>query len=381
MPWIVQQIGLLIPLTYFLQILRGIILKGVGMEVLWTDVCPLALSRPGGVHAERPRFQKRLGLMTLTPGSRSWQPSIIELHDLTRRFGEHVAVDDVDASRSHGARCSRFLGPNGSGKTHDHPDALRHPDAQRGRGHGAGLRHRHARASGSSSSIGYMCQRFALYEDLTVRENLDFYAGSYAVRRARREPRLEELIAMAGLTGRERQLAGTLSGGWKQRLALGCAIVHQPPLLFLDEPTAGVDPVSRRTFWTMIYGLAREGVTIFVTTHYLDEAEHANRVAMLYSGRLVALDTPPALRAYGLRGTLFEVACDRPMEALAVLQGLPEVQEAVLYGMVLHVIMEPGGDGERLSAALRAAQVAVQSVRAIPPTLEDVFISLLGHPA
>src|SRR4051812_10461423 len=128
--------------------------------------------------------------------------------------------------------------------------------------------------------IGYMSQRFALYEDLTVRENLEFYAGVYQVSGARKTQRVKELIAMAGLTGREKQLAGTLSGGWKQRLALGCAIVHQPPLLFLDEPTAGVDPVSRRNFWTLIYGLARDGVTIFLTTHYIDEAEHADRVAL-----------------------------------------------------------------------------------------------------
>ena len=186
---------------------------------------------------------------------------------------------------------------------------------------------------------------------------------------------------MAGLTGRERQLAGTLSGGWKQRLALGCAIVHEPPLLFLDEPTAGVDPVSRRRFWSMIYGLAGEGVTVFLTTHYLDEAEHANRVAMLYSGRLVALDTPPrcARTACGARSTRWPAI--GPWRRSRCSKGLPEVQEAVLYGMVLHVIMERGATANVLSAALRAAQVAVQSVRAIPPTLEDVFISLLGHPA
>jgi ABC-2 type transport system ATP-binding protein len=226
-----------------------------------------------------------------------------------------------------------------------------------------------------------MSQRFALYEDLSVRENLEFYAGLYGVPEPRRTRRIDALIAMAGITGRERQLAGTLSGGWKQRLALGCAIVHEPPLLFLDEPTAGVDPVSRRRFWSMIYGLARQGVTVFLTTHYLDEAEHANRVAMLYAGRLVALDTPLGLRASGLRGTLLEVACERPMEALAALERLAGVQEAVLYGTVLHVIVDPELSKDTVARTLAAAQLQVEHVLVIPPTLEDVFISLLAHPA
>src|SRR5437868_9578673 len=162
--------------------------------------------------------------------------------------------------------------------------------------------------------IGYMSQRFALYEDLTVRENLEFYAGVYQVSGERRRKRIAELVEMAGLTGRERQLAGTLSGGWKQRLALGCAIVHQPPLLFLDEPTAGVDPVSRRNFWTLIYGLARDGVTIFLTTHYIDEAEHADRVALMLGGKMVALAPPRELRESGLSGTLLEVECVAPVD-------------------------------------------------------------------
>ena len=178
-----------------------------------------------------------------------------------------------------------FLGPNGSGKT----TTIRMlcgiitPTSGDGRVLGFDIT---KQSEAIKARIGYMSQRFALYEDLTVRENLDFYAGVYQVPRARWTDRATELVAMAGLTGRERQLAGHLSGGWKQRLALGCAIVHQPPLLFLDEPTAGVDPVSRRSFWTLIYGLARSGVTIFLTTHYIDEAEHADRVALMLGGRM-----------------------------------------------------------------------------------------------
>ncbi|MBI3968692.1 MAG: ABC transporter ATP-binding protein, partial [Chloroflexi bacterium] len=205
------------------------------------------------------------------------------------------------------------------------------------------------------------------------------YAGVYQVPRGVRTHRLDNLIAMAGLTGRERQLAGQLSGGWKQRLALGCAIVHEPPLLFLDEPTAGVDPVSRRRFWTMIHGLAHSGITIFVTTHYLDEAEHAARVAMIHSGVLRALGSPAELKRTALHGHLIEIDCSDPLRALGSVEGIPGVREVALYGAALHAIVDP----DRVSpASLRAAAEAmgadVRSVRRIEPTLEDVFISLIG---
>ncbi len=304
-------------------------------------------------------------------------PPAIELRDVSRRFGELVAVDRLSLTVRAG-EVFALLGPNGSGKTTTIRMlcGLLAPSAGGGTVLGYDLA---TQGEAIKDRIGYMSQRFALYEDLSVRENLEFYAGLYAVPRQRRAQRIAALIALAGLSGRAGQLAGTLSGGWKQRLALGCAIVHEPPLLFLDEPTAGVDPVSRRRFWTMIYGLARQGVTVFLTTHYLDEAEHATRVAMLYAGRLVALDTPSALRARGLHGTLYEVDCDRPMDALTVLQRLPGVQEAVLYGMVLHVILDPGAAADSLQSPLAAAGIVLRSVRPVPPTLEDVFISLLAR--
>jgi ABC-2 type transport system ATP-binding protein len=222
--------------------------------------------------------------------------------------------------------------------------------------------------------IGYMSQRFALYEDLTVRENLEFYAGVYQVSGARRTARVLELIAMAGLTGRERQLAGQLSGGWKQRLALGCAIVHEPPLLFLDEPTAGVDPVSRRSFWTLIYGLARSGVTIFLTTHYIDEAEHADRVALMLNGRVVALAPPRQLRETGLSGTLLELEAEPAVEALELLPSVPGVREVTLYGTLLHVLVDDLS-AQNLTDVLRARGIHVLDVRPIKPSLEDVFVS------
>ncbi|MFN8533125.1 MAG: ABC transporter ATP-binding protein [Dehalococcoidia bacterium] len=299
--------------------------------------------------------------------------SAIVADGLTRRFGAFTAVDSVSFSVEPG-EVFAFLGPNGSGKT----TTIRmlcgilRPSAGRGTVLGLDIARDGERIK---ERIGYMSQRFALYEDLTVRENLEFYGEIYEVRRGLAE-RLAELIAMAGLTGRERQLAGTLSGGWKQRLALGCAIVHQPPLLFLDEPTAGVDPVSRRQFWNLIYGLARQGVTIFLTTHYLDEAEHAHRVAMMQTGRLIALDTPAALKERGLRGRLIELETGAPMDALALLNAQPGVVEAVLYGVTLHVLLTPELELTDLVAALESAGIAVRSSRPIVPSLEDVFISL-----
>jgi ABC-2 type transport system ATP-binding protein len=292
---------------------------------------------------------------------------------LTRRFGKHTAVDGVSFSVERG-EVFAFLGPNGSGKT----TTIRMlcgilaPSAGRGSVLGFDIARDGERIK---ERIGYMSQRFALYEDLTVRENLEFYAGVYQVR-AGLAPRVRELIEMAGLEGREKQLAGSLSGGWKQRLALGCAILHRPELVFLDEPTAGVDPASRRHFWSLIYGLAREGVTIFLTTHYLDEAEHANHVAMMQRGRLIALDTPERLRATALRGELIDIHAERPIVAIEVLNASPLVSEAVLYGVSIHALV-PTGDGEAVvRGVLAGAGLRVESARRIPPSLEDVFISL-----
>src|SRR5829696_269855 len=302
---------------------------------------------------------------------------IIEVRGLTRRFGDHVAVDDVTFSVEEG-EVFAFLGPNGSGKstTIRMLCGILTPSSGEGRVLGYDIATEGERIK---QSIGYMSQRFALYEDLSVRENLEFYAGVYEVPARERRARIEELIAMAGLTGRERQLSGQLSGGWKQRLALGCAIAHRPRLLFLDEPTAGVDPVSRRKFWTMIHGLANEGVTIFVTTHYLDEAEHANRIAMIHNGVLRALASPAELKRSSLQGTLVNVVTDAPFEAVSLLEGQPGIRDVALHGTDVHVLLDPSAlSGEDVARHLREAGIGVQSARQIEPTLEDVFISLIG---
>ena len=305
---------------------------------------------------------------------------IIDVRGLTKRFGERVAVDDLTFSVDEG-EVFAFLGPNGSGKstTIRMLCGILAPTHGEGRVLGFDIAREGERIK---QGIGYMSQRFALYEELSVRENLEFYAGVYQVPTASRRARLDELIAMAGLGGRERQLAGQLSGGWKQRLALGCAIVHGPRLLFLDEPTAGVDPVSRRRFWTMIHGLARDGVTVFVTTHYLDEAEHASRIGMIHDGVLRALAPPAELKRSALRGQLLNVVCDAPFDAVTVLEGLPGVRDVALHGTDIHALVEPTEQSaERLASRLRQAGLAVRDVRPIEPTLEDVFISLIGAPA
>jgi ABC-2 type transport system ATP-binding protein len=298
--------------------------------------------------------------------------SAVSAHDLTKVYGDLTAVDHLSLEVREG-EVFAFLGPNGSGKTTTIRMLCGIITPTSGEGHVLGFDIA-TQSESIKARIGYMSQRFALYEDLTVRENLNFYAGVYQVQGSRRTARVQELIGMAGLNGREGQLAGQLSGGWKQRLALGCAIVHQPPLLFLDEPTAGVDPVSRRSFWTLIYGLARGGVTIFLTTHYIDEAEHADRVALMLDGRMVALAPPRDLRETGLSGTLLEVECEPAVEALELLPGIPGVQEVTLYGTLLHVLVD-GISPDRLTALLRERGLTVTSVRAIKPSLEDVFVS------
>jgi ABC-2 type transport system ATP-binding protein len=296
----------------------------------------------------------------------------VEARELTKTFGELIAVDHLSLEIATG-EVFAFLGPNGSGKTTTIRMLCGIVTPTSGAGQVLGFDI--ARQSEAiKARIGYMSQRFALYEDLTVIENLEFYAGVYQVSGRQRTERVRELIAMAGLTGRERQLAGQLSGGWKQRLALGCAIVHRPPLLFLDEPTAGVDPVSRRSFWTLIYGLARDGVTIFLTTHYIDEAEHADRVALMLNGRVVALAPPRELRETGLAGTLLQVEAEPAIDALELLPKLPGVKEVTLYGTVLHVLVDGLGP-ETLEARLREAGLVVRDARPIRPSLEDVFVS------
>ncbi len=302
--------------------------------------------------------------------------SAVEVDGLTRRFGDFVAVDQVSFAVAPG-EIFGFLGPNGAGKstTIRILCGLLAPSA--GAGHVGGFDIRRQQEQ-IKQHIGYMSQRFSLYHDLTVEENINFYGGIYGLSGARLRGRKEWALEMAGLNQRRTALTATLAGGWKQRLALGCAILHEPRILFLDEPTSGVDPISRRSFWDLIYAMAGAGVTVFVTTHYMDEAEYCDRIGLIFRGQLIALGTPEQLKREQMRGAILAVACARPQDALDVIEALPDVKEAALFGSGLHVVTL---DPERVAAALRTELprrgFELTRLERISPALEDVFVSLI----
>jgi len=301
----------------------------------------------------------------------------VELEGLTRRFGDFTAVDGV-TFRVREGEIFGLLGPNGSGKTTTIRMlcGLLVPTAGRARVLGYDVAREPEEVK---ARIGYMSQRFSLYGDLTGRENLEFYAGVYRIPRQERHARIEAFLRLVGLEDRARERVENLSGGWKQRLALGCAILHRPRMLFLDEPTGGVDPASRREFWELIYGLAQEGTTILVTTHYMDEAEHCHTVGLMYQGRLIACDSPPGLKCRAMRGQVFELDCAPVTTALQQLPGLPGVHEVAVHGAFLHVVAEADA-GPMLRNALERCGVQVYALLPIAPSLEDVFISLVRKP-
>jgi len=295
--------------------------------------------------------------------------------DLVKRFGGFVAVDrlSLEARR---VEVVGFLGPNGAGKSTTirmlcgllRPtsgqavvagyDVARDPERVRQR-------------------IGYMSQRFSLYNDLQVIENIRFFASLYDVPASSLKEREAWVLEMSGLSGRESTLTGTLPSGWKQRLALGCAVLHRPPILFLDEPTSGVDPISRRQFWELIHQMASEGVTVLVTTHYMDEAEYCNRLVLIFQGRIVASGSPTELKQRAMTGALLLVECDPLGQALDVLQQAPDVSDVAVFGNALHLVVPDAKAAvPRLRAALSQRGVTVSKIEPIRPSLEDVFVSL-----
>jgi len=284
--------------------------------------------------------------------------------DLTRRFGSFTAVDHVCFSIPQGAVYG-FLGPNGSGKTTTIRMLTGILEPTEGSAVILGLDIAGDRDA-VKSRLGYMSQRFSLYDDLTVSENLEFYAGMFSLPRSVARGRIEEVVGMAGLSGRTGDLAGSLSGGIRQRLALGCAILHRPELLFLDEPTSGVDPVSRRKFWDIIYELAAGGTTIMVTTHFMDEAEHCDAIGFMFDGRLIASGTPRELKQL-LPGSSWELLSDHPMDLLEKLERRPGIVDASVHGRALHLQVERGWEDE----------VASMGANRIVPSLEDVFVHLV----
>jgi ABC-2 type transport system ATP-binding protein len=299
----------------------------------------------------------------------------VVVRDLTRMFGDFTAVDHVTFTVPEG-EIFGFLGPNGAGKTTTIKmlSGLLAPTS--GEGNVAGLDIR-TQAEGIKERIGYMSQLFSLYGDLTVDENIAFFAGLYDVRGERLEERREWILSMAGLADHRARLTSNLPLGWKQRLALGCAVMHEPPILFLDEPTSGVDPISRRNFWELIYRLADRGTTIFVSTHYMEEAEYCHRLALMNRGRLIALDRPMALRDTMVEPILELATSDGP-RAAQLLRDVPGVHEAAMFGRNVHVVVDDVVRATReLPAFLDERAVRTEHIDRVRPSLEDVFVALV----
>ncbi len=299
----------------------------------------------------------------------------VVVENLVKRFGDFVAVDGLSLTVREG-EVFGFLGPNGAGKsttirmlcgllkptsgfaTVAGYDVSRDPEAVR-------------------QNIGYMSQKFSLYNDLKVIENLRLFAGLYSVPSKILDARIEWALAMANLKGQENLITGTLPGGWKQRLALGCAVLHQPRILFLDEPTSGVDPMSRRQFWDLIHQMAEAGVTVFVTTHYMEEAEYCNRLALIFRGKMVALGTPSELKRDSMRGELLLIECEPLGSAVEALQSAPDVMDAAVFGNALHLVVPDAAAAvAQIGKYLSEYGVTVSRIEKIRPTLEDVFVSL-----
>lgn len=304
-------------------------------------------------------------------------PPVISATDLSRRFGSFTAVDSVNLEIQEGDIFG-FLGPNGSGKTTlmRMLCGLLRPTAGRATVMG------YDTIRGSEDikrHIGYMSQQFSLYVDLTVMENLKFHARVYGIPRGERVDRIEEVINVVGIGDFRKRLAGALSGGWRQRLALACALVHRPQLMFLDEPTAGIDPVARRDLWNLLFDLAGRGVTFFVTTHYMDEAERCSHVGYIYFSKLIVCGTPGELKQIPeitpRDCARLEVRCARPATAMRHLNTLAYVRDATIFGDALHVLIEVGAES-RIENDLLDAGFGPIRTAPIPPTLEDVFVTL-----
>ncbi|OGR17635.1 MAG: ABC transporter [Desulfobacterales bacterium GWB2_56_26] len=299
----------------------------------------------------------------------------VEVAHLTRRFGSFTAVDDIGFQVRRG-EIFGFLGPNGAGKstTIRMLCGLLGPTSGRGTVGGFDIM---TRAEDIKRHIGYMSQKFSLYEDLTVTENINFYGGIYGLAGSRLADRREWALTMAGLTEHRTSPTAILSGGWKQRLALACAILHEPPIIFLDEPTSGVDPLSRRKFWDLIYSMADRGITVFVTTHYMEEAEYCDRIALIYGGRMIAAGSPLELKTEVMQDKIIDLRCPEPQTLIEPLKELPEIRDAALFGAGLHLV---AADAELGMAAVRrlfADRGIAAAMETVMPSMEDVFISLI----
>jgi ABC-2 type transport system ATP-binding protein len=298
----------------------------------------------------------------------------VEVRDLRRTFGDFVAVDNISIAVKKG-EIFGFLGPNGAGKstTIRMLCGLLMPSG----GHGTVSGYDIVTESESiKKKIGYMSQRFSLYDDLTVEENINFFGGIYSVPRAKKGLRKAWVLEMAGLADRKRTVTGTLATGFKQRLALGCAILHEPPIIFLDEPTSGVDPISRRNFWDLIRDLADKGTTAFVTTHYMEEADYCDRLALIFRGRIIAEATPTELRKTHMDKDIVEIEVDRVADAMEALA--THGMENAIFGNTLHATVKDAVEGtERIRGILESEGIRITRIEKIVPSLEDVFVALI----
>ena len=300
----------------------------------------------------------------------------VETDALVKAFGSFIAVDHVSLQVSKG-EIFGFLGPNGAGKstTIRMLCGLLTPTSGRALVQGLDVA---IEAEQVRKNIGYMSQKFSLYDDLTVEQNIDFFAGMYGVPRNLRPERKQHVLEMANLVERRSAMTATLSGGWKQRLALGCAILHDPPILFLDEPTSGVDPIARGAFWDLIREMARTGHTIFVSTHYMDEAEYCHRLALMYKGRVIALGTPADLRADLSTHTLIQLETSAPLDTMRALENVPGIGDVAVFGGGLHVsVNEPESAINEIRSRLTAKAIDIHTLEKILPSLEDVFVALI----
>jgi len=301
-------------------------------------------------------------------------PEAVRVEGLTRRFGDFTAVDNISLAIEKG-EIFGFLGPNGAGKstTIKMLCGLLQPSGGKGFVGGNDIT---TESEEIKKHIGYMSQKFSLYDDLTVEENINFFSGIYTISREKKRGRMEWVLEMSGLKDRRDSVTKTLPGGFKQRLALGCAILHEPPILFLDEPTSGVDPISRRNFWDLIYEMARKGTTIFVTTHYMDEADYCDRLALIYRGRVIAEGTPGEMRRKYMKRDVIEIEADRLVAALEAVykNGI----ETAIFGSLLHATVDNAEqDIPRIEALLKKEGIAVNRIEKIIPSLEDVFVTLI----
>jgi len=300
----------------------------------------------------------------------------VVVRDLEKRFGKFVAVSSVSFEVTRG-EIFGFLGSNGAGKSTVIRMLVGLLAPTSGSGTVAGF-DVETETENIKKHIGYMSQKFSLYEDLTVEENINFYSGIYRIDRAKKKQRKEWVLEMAGLRDHRHSRTSILSAGWKQRLALGCAVLHEPEIIFLDEPTSGVDPISRRQFWDLINDLAGKGVTVFVTTHYMDEAEYCDRLGLMDRGELIAVGTPGSVKADLMKDDILDVHCQRPQDAIADIEQLASVKDVALFGRGLHVVVENAEVAiAEIRKSLESKSFVIERIEVIPPTLEDVFVSLI----